>query len=166
MVCAAASVANAKVLVVGASGGTGSRALRGLLDVGYSPASLRVLTRDVSKPSLAPLRELGIELYAGDLEDPATLVGVGASCSGCYVHSTAGDTKKLDTGEVVRAQNLVQALAADGSVKQLAYNSAAAEPTHGVKRIAQKHAVEDVFSAALPSTHLRANLFMEELWKR
>lgn len=159
--------ADAKLLVVGASGGTGTRALRGLLDVGYAPAQLRVLTRDPSKPSLAPLAALGVELCEADLDEPATLGAVGAGCTGCYVHSTAGDTKQLDTGEVSRAQHLAQALLADGSVSQLVYNSAAAEPDHGVKRIAQKHAVEGVFSAesGLPATHLRANLFMEELWK-
>ena len=155
----------AKVLVVGASGGTGSRALRGLLDVGYRPDQLRVLTRNPTKPSLFPLREIGVELFAADLDDPSTLPGASASCTGCYVHSTAGDTKQLDTGEVVRAQHLASALVADGSVGHVVFNSAAAEPAHGVKRIEQKHAVEQVFSSELPSTHLRANLFMEELWK-
>jgi len=156
----------AKLLVVGASGGTGSRALRGLLDVGYTPAQLAVLTRDPGKPALEPLRNLGVQLVQADLDDPSSLAGIGGSCTGCYVHSTAGDTKELDTGEVSRAQHLAQALRKGGDVAQLVYNSAAAEPTHGVKRIAQKHAVEAVFAeSGLPATHLRANLFMEELWK-
>ena len=160
--------ADAKVLVVGASGGTGARAIRGLLDVGFKPAQLRVLTRNPQKASLAPLRQAGVELLGADLDDSASLEGVGASCTGCYVHSTAGDTKELDTGEVARAQNLAQALSrADSSVQHLVFNSAAAEPGHGVRRIEQKHAVEATFNAELgrPTTHLRANLFMEELWK-
>ena len=129
-----------KLLVVGASGGTGMRAIRGLLDVGYAPEQLRILTRDPSKPTLAPLRERGFDLVAAvpphsdhhacapphsdhhacvfrgrcpsapqDLDDPATLSDVGASCTGCYVHSTAGDTKQLDTGEVSRARHLAEA---------------------------------------------------------
>ena len=129
-----------KLLVVGASGGTGMRAIRGLLDVGYEPEQLRILTRDPSKPTLAPLRERGFDLVAAvpphsdrhacapphsdhhacvfrgrcpsapqDLDDPATLSDVGASCTGCYVHSTAGDTKQLDTGEVSRARHLAEA---------------------------------------------------------
>ena len=160
--------ADAKVLVVGASGGTGARAIRGLLDVGFKPAQLRVLTRNPQKAALAPLRQAGVELLGADLDDSASLEGVGASCTGCYVHSTAGDTKELDTGEVVRAQKLAQALSrADSSVQHLVFNSAAAEPGHGVRRIEQKHAVEAAFNAELgrPTTHLRANLFMEELWK-
>ena len=158
---------SARVLVVGASGGTGSRALRGLIDVGYKPSQLRVLTRNPSKPSLEPHRELGIELLGADLDDPTTLRGVANGCTGCYVHSTAGDTKKLDTGEVQRAQHLAASIKESGGLTHVVYNSAAAEPTHGVVRIAQKHAVEDVFSTefGLPSTCLRANLFMEELWK-
>ncbi len=49
------------------------------------------------------------------------------------------------------------------------YNSAAAEDGHGVRRIAQKRAVERVFREEVPGgpsfVSLRANLFMEELWK-
>lgn len=157
---------HARLLVVGASGGTGSRALRGLLDVGYEAGQLRVLTRDPSKASLEPHRALGIELWAADLDDPRTLEGAGDGCSGCYVHSTAGDTKQLDTGEVRRARHLAQSLRASG-VAHVVYNSAAAEPTHSVVRISQKHDVEEVFASefGLPATCLRANLFMEELWK-
>ena len=73
--------ADAKVLVVGASGGTGARAIRGLLDVGFQPAQLRVLTRNPQKASLAPLRNAGIELHGADLDDSASLEGVGASCT-------------------------------------------------------------------------------------
>ena len=131
---------SAKLLVVGASGGTGARALRGLLDVGYQPAQLRVLTRDPAKRSLERHRELGIELFAADLDDPATLNGAADGCTGCYVHSTAGDTKKLDTGEVDRARHLAASLAVTGGMLHVVYNSAAAEPNHGVVRIAQKYA--------------------------
>ena len=152
------------IVVVGASGGTGKRALQGLLDAGCKPAQLRVLTRDPAKPSLQPLRALGMPLVQADLDDPATLPAALAGCAGCYVHSTAADTKQLDEGEEERARHLASALG-DAACRHVVFNSAAAEPEHQVRRIAQKHAVEAVLSAALPSTHLRANLFMEELWK-
>ena len=42
-----------------------------------------------------------MELISADLENPASLTGVGTACTGCYVHSTAGDTKQLDEGEVL-----------------------------------------------------------------
>lgn len=56
MVAGLAPPPDAKLLVVGASGGTGTRVLRGLLDVGYQPAQLRLLTRNPSRDSLKPLR--------------------------------------------------------------------------------------------------------------
>lgn len=176
------------ILVVGASGGTGMLALQGMLDTGCAPSRLCVLSRNPSKPSLQPLVAQGVQVRWGDLDDPATLPAAVEGCSGCYVHSTTADTKKLDAGEVVRAQHLAAALKAAG-VGQVVYNSFAAEPGHGVKRIEQKHAVEAVFSEeyglvivqpltpdvthpsrqfprAQPATHLRANLFMDELWKK
>jgi len=149
---------HARLLVVGASGGTGSRALRGLLDVGYEPRQLRVLTRDPSKAILEPHRGLGIELWAGDLDDPQTLEGAGDGCSGCYVHSTAGDTKQLDTGEVRRARHLAQSLRASG-VAHVVYNSAAAEPTHSVVRISQKPTLAStmIYAVAMIPAVLAAN---------
>lgn len=133
------------ILVVGASGGTGMLALQGMLDTGCAPSRLCVLSRNPSKPSLQPLVAQGVQVRWGDLDDPATLPAAVEGCSGCYVHSTTADTKKLDAGEVVRAQHLAAALKAAG-VGQVVYNSFAAEPGHGVKRIEQKHAVEAVFS--------------------
>ena len=89
-----------------------------------------MLTRNPCKASLAPHRQLGIELCEADLDDPATLTGVADGCTGCYVHSTAGDTKKLDTGEVRRAQHLAAALREAGGISHVVYNSAAAEDSH------------------------------------
>ncbi|KAL7506457.1 hypothetical protein ACHAXN_003737 [Cyclotella atomus] len=55
-------------------------------------------------------------------------------------------------------------------VTSIVYNSAAAAKDHGVKRIQQKHDVESILMhhSKYPRhvTCLRANLFMEELWKR
>lgn len=155
------------ILVVGASGGTGFRALKGLLDVGYTPEQIRVLTRNTNKPSMVALHQLGFQTYQADLEEPSTLSKATSGCVGCYVHSTSSDTKKLDTAEVDRARNLAAAMAAQGDVKIVVYNSAAAEEGHGIYRIEQKHAVEQVFqeSNIASFVSLRANLFMEELWK-
>jgi uncharacterized protein YbjT (DUF2867 family) len=154
-----AAVSDCRLLVVGASGGTGARVIKGLLDVGYKPSQLLVTTRDPSKPALTRLREMGVELRQTNLDDPASLVGIGTGFTGCYLHSTAGDTKKLDKGEVTRARNLAKALQANGT--PVAFNSAAAGSQDCVQRIAQKHAVERVLSSefALPTTNLRANLF-------
>jgi uncharacterized protein YbjT (DUF2867 family) len=164
------------ILVVGASGGTGPRALSGLVDAGYPPSRLRVMTRDVDKPSVRALRSAGFETHRADMDDPPTLAGAVSGCSGCYVHSTSSDTRALDAGEVDRARNLARVIAdanvdagPGGGVRRVVYNSAAAEDGHGVRRIAQKRAVERVFREEMPGAppfvSLRANLFMEELWK-
>jgi uncharacterized protein YbjT (DUF2867 family) len=160
------------VLVVGATGGTGLRALTGLLDVGYKPEQLRVLTRNFAKPSVVALQQAGHSLCQADLEVPDSeqLREAVSGCSGCYLHSTSSDTKRLDALEVDRARNLAAAIAATGDIRNIVYNSAAGEVGHGVYRIQQKHDVEQVFlqdcGSNISFTSLRANLFMEELWKK
>jgi hypothetical protein len=205
---------SSSILVVGASGGTGYRALSGLLDAGWHPSNVRVLTRNATSDRASALLSLGFDVRYADMDIPSTLMSsseIFRGCSGCYVHSTSGDLRELDDGEVRRAINLVRAIRASnddenendvddegegggeergGSARRMTrvvYNSAAAEDGHGVRRIAQKHDVERAFrdgtvvddggsndananeGASSPSSYtfvsLRANLFMEELWK-
>lgn len=162
------------ILVVGATGGTGLRALQGLLDVGYEAPQIRVLSRNLDKPVVVALRErLGFQTCQANLDDgPSEELDEAVSgCVGCYIHSTSSDTRKLDTGEAERARTLATAIDANtdpSSSCHVVYNSAAGEPDHGVERIRQKQDVERVFTDNFPNvpfTSLRANLFMEELWK-
>ena len=154
------------ILVVGATGGMGLRAIMGFMDVGYAPGQLRILTRSADKAS--NLQKFGFGVAVADLDAPddTTLANAVNGCIGCYIHSTTSDTRKLDTNEVDRAQSLCMVLR-QHSVRNIIFNSAAGEAEHGVKRIQQKHNVEGVFMAHpdLTFTSLRANLFMEELWK-
>lgn len=77
-----------------------------------------------------------------------------------YVHGTGGDTRERDDKEVWRAEILAASLP---SLECLAYNSAVGS---GVARVESKQQCEQVFrDAGLPLAALRANLFMEELWK-
>ena len=201
------------ILVVGASGGTGLRVLAGLLDVGFAPSQIRLLTRNVHKPTSIALRQYGFQLVQGDLDIPSTLAPAFSSSSsssillGVYVHSTTGDSRKLDTGEVDRARNLAAAIrtyysshlstTTSSSMQRrrrggvVVYNSSAAEKNHdGIpRRIQQKHDVEMVFLRELGNNNdatssgedphandggsgcaslvsLRANLFMEDFWKK
>lgn len=169
------------ILVVGATGSTGFRAIQGLLDLGFRPNQIRLLTRNARSSRSNALRSLGFSLVEADLEDPSSLKAskVTKDCVGCYVHSTSSDTPELDTGEVERARNLAFAILQEkNKIRNLVYNSAAAHENHGVGRIQQKHDVEDVFketvtafnkgtkgSRTMAFTSLRANIFMEELWK-
>ena len=181
-VVAASSTSNPRgtILVVGATGSTGLRAIQGLLDVGYKPRQLRLLTRNASSSKCKALKKAGFGIVEADLEDDALQTkGVTKGCVGCYIHSTSSDTAELDKGELLRAEKLALVIRNEkNTIRHVVYNSAAAQNNHGVGRIAQKHDVENVFEGAvhernasknkivtLSFTALRANIFMEELWK-
>jgi len=158
---------SSSILVVGATGTTGLRAIQGILDVGYQPSQLHIVTRNKSKPKMKQLKKLGFTIVQADLQHPSSLIDIGKGCTGCYIHATGGDTAELDTSEVSSAQNLCNALHTD--VKCIIYNSSAATKYHGVARIQQKHDVETILSERRTGCHvtsLRANLFDEELWKQ
>ena len=154
------------VLVVGASGGTGLRALSSLINVGWHPSTIRFLTRNVTSARATLLRRLGFDVRYADMDVPSTLSSAVRGCTGCYVHSTSGDLRELDDGEVRRATNLALAIYKSNSdidhgrrgggddsstvalhsmLTRVVYNSAAAEDGHGVCRIMQKHDVERAF---------------------
>jgi len=158
---------SSSILVVGATGTTGLRAIQGLLDVGYQPSQLHIVTRNKTKPKMKQLKKLGFHICQADLQHPSSLTNIGKGCTGCYIHATGGDTAELDKSEVSNAQNLCNALHTD--VKSIIYNSSAAAKGHGVARIQQKHDVETILSKRRSECHvtsLRANLFDEELWKQ
>ena len=161
------SVAALDVLCVGCSGGTGVRAVRGLIANGLAPSSLRFVTRDPQSPGRRTLAGLGLTPVIGDLDDAASLTKLAAgNYDACYVHGTSGDEKKIDEREVPRAAALAAAFAATSTPPLVVYNSASAPDNTGIPRIEQKHAVEEVLREALPRVAvLRAHLFMEELWK-
>lgn len=156
------------VLLVGVSGGTGPRAVQGLLDAGWAASRLHVLSRNPSSRTCLGLRSSGCRIVEADLEDKISTARAveAARANFVYVHGTGGDTKELDALEVIRAKTLATVLSSTSAPELVTYNSAAADPGHGVARIQQKHDCEVVFrEAALPLCALRANLFMEELWK-
>lgn len=151
-----------EVLVIGCSGGTGPRAVQGLVDGGFKPANLHILTRNPTSPTCLGLRDLGCSLVQGDLENAESTRRAVQQVAPqfVYVHGTGGDTRQRDDKEVWRAEILASALR---DVECLAYNSAVGS---GVARIESKQQCEQVFrDAGLPLAALRANLFMEELWK-
>jgi uncharacterized protein YbjT (DUF2867 family) len=162
--------------VVGATGGTGLRALRGLLDAGCEASSLRLLTRNPSSPSLLALQEqwgmqiCEVDLNNDDDDESKGLKAAPTGCVGCYVHALCGDTKQLTTGGVDRAQTLAKTIKSHAHPDcHVVLNSAVGEDGHGVQRIQQMHDTERVFRedfAEIPFTGLRANLFMEEFWKQ
>mmetsp|Transcript_16572 Transcript_16572/g.49486 ORF Transcript_16572/g.49486 Transcript_16572/m.49486 type:complete len:337 (-) Transcript_16572:27-1037(-) len=157
------------VLCVGCSGGTGVRAVRGLLANGLPATSLRFVTRDPTKSAAQTLAGLGLTPVVADLDDAASLAAAAAerNYAAVYVHGTSGDEKQIDPRELPRAEALAEVLAATATPPLVIYNSASAADDTGIPRIEQKHAAEAAFRGALPGKFaaLRAHLFMEELWK-
>ncbi|MBD0334387.1 MAG: NmrA family NAD(P)-binding protein [Cyanobacteria bacterium Co-bin13] len=155
-----------KVLLIGVTGGTGHNVVKGFLDQNLS--GLCALTRraDLQRPALARLVSEGIELVEADLDDEASLERAFAGVSAIYCHATAPDTAKPDPLEVERAERVARA-AQKANIRHLVYNSAGgADRNSGIGHIEQKHRVEQVFTQAVPTTLLRACLFMEEFWKK
>ena len=174
---AAPAAGSGPVLVVGATGSTGLRALLGLLDSGIGPERIRLMTRNPGSALAVALRRRlpGITVVRGDLGDvdgggAESLREATAGCAGCYIHALAGDDRAVAVGLAAdRAARLADALEAHAAPGcRVVLNSAAAEKDHGVERIQQYHDTETVLFARRPRlavTALRANLFMEEFWK-
>ena len=155
-----------KVLLIGVTGGTGHNVVKGFLDQGLQ--GLCALTRNANpqRPALARLVSEGIDLVEADLDDEASLDSAFAGAAAIYCHATAPDSAKPDPLEVERAERVARA-AQKANIQHLVYNSAGgADRSSGIGHIEQKHQVEQVFTRAVPTTLLRACLFMEEFWKK
>ncbi|MBW4491361.1 MAG: NmrA/HSCARG family protein [Trichocoleus desertorum ATA4-8-CV12] len=155
-----------KVLLIGVTGGTGSNAVKGLLE--QNIMDLRAITRkvDLTRPALSKLHNSGVELVEADLDDASSLEAAFAGVSAVYCHATAPDSAKPDPREIARAERVAQA-AKQANVSHFVYNSAGGvDRNSGIPHIEQKHQVEQILKqASLPTTMLRACLFMEEFWK-
>jgi uncharacterized protein YbjT (DUF2867 family) len=156
-----------KVLLIGVTGGTGGNVVKGFLEQGVT--DLRAVTRkvDPDRPALKRLQNAGVELVAANLDDEASLEPAFAGVSAVYCHATAGDTSKPDPQEIERAKRVAK-VAKQANISHLVYNSAGGADRHsGISHIEQKYRVEQIWQqAGLPTTMLRACLFMEEFWKK
>ncbi|BCX08619.1 MAG: hypothetical protein KatS3mg066_2478 [Fischerella sp.] len=156
-----------KVLLIGVTGGTGANVVKGFLEQGVN--NLRAITRkiDLSRPSLLKMSNAGVELIEANLDDEDSLSPAFADISAVYCHATTADAAKPDPREVERAKRVSQ-VAKQANIKHFVYNSAGgADRKSGISHIEQKYKVEQVLkSTGLPTTMLRACLFMEEFWKQ
>jgi uncharacterized protein YbjT (DUF2867 family) len=156
-----------KVLLIGVSGGTGGNVVKGFLE--QSVTNLRAITRkiDLERPSLSKLSNAGVELVEADLDDETSLEAAFAGISAVYCHATSGDYTKPDPREIERAKRIAQA-AKQADINHFVYNSAGGvDRNSGISHIEQKYKVEQILkNVGLPTTMLRACLFMEEFWKK
>lgn len=154
-----------KVLLIGVTGGTGGNAVKGFLEQNLT--DLRAITRKIDlRPALTKLKDAGVELVEADLDDQTSLEKALDGISAVYCHATAGDYAKPDPQEIERAKRVAQA-AKNAKIHHFVYNSAGGvDRNSGIRHIEQKHQVEQILQqAGLPTTMLRACLFMEEFWK-
>ncbi|MGL5076773.1 MAG: NmrA family NAD(P)-binding protein, partial [Waterburya sp.] len=158
---------DAKVLLIGVTGGTGSNVVKGFLE--QNSTNLRAITRQINlqRLPLARLSNLGVELVEADLDDEASLEKALVGVSSVYCHAFAPDSSKPDPQEIARAKRLAN-VAKQANITHLVYNSAGGvERDSGISHIEQNYKIEQVLKqAGLPTTMLRACLFMEEFWKK
>lgn len=156
-----------KILLIGVTGGTGGNLIKGFLEQGVT--DLRAITRkiDFDRPSLSKINDAGVELVEANLDDEQSLKTAFLGVSRVYCHATSGDAAKADPLEIERAKRVAE-VAKKAEIKHLVYNSAGgADRNSGIGHIEQKYKVEQIFKqAGLPTTMLRACLFMEEFWKK
>ena len=156
-----------KVLLIGVTGGTGGNVVKGFHQ--QQLTNLRAITRkiDLNRPLLSKMTEAGVELVEANLDDENSLAAAMNGISAIYCHATSADSAKADPLEVERAKRVAQA-AKKADIKHFVYNSAGgADRNSGIPHIEQKYKVEQILSSAgLPTTMLRACLFMEEFWKK
>lgn len=157
----------AKILLIGVTGGTGGNAVKGFLEQGVT--NLRAITRkiDLNRPALSKINDAGVELIEANLDDEESLKAAFTGIAAVYCHATAGDSSKADPLEVERAKRIAQ-VAKQAEIKHFVYNSAGgADRNSGIGHIEQKYQIEQILKqAGLPTTMLRACLFMEEFWKQ
>jgi uncharacterized protein YbjT (DUF2867 family) len=150
------------ILVIGATGLLGMEICRALRQRGKE---VRALVRSTASQKATQLASQGMELAAGDLKDPESLVHASRGVSA--VISTASSTLSRQTGDSIETvdrlgqKNAVDA-ARSAQVSRFVFVSIPVEmkfpsPLTAAKREVEQHLVQ----SGLPYTILRANCFME-----
>jgi len=152
------------VLVIGATGGTGHQAIRGLNTQGFN--KLFAMSRDPSKPSSKHLNKLGVEVIQGDLNDEDSLEPIIRMMDVIYIHALSHDTHFADPAEVDRGKRIAL-LAKKHEIKHVTYNSVdGCDRNSGVPHMEHVYQVEQILNKlGIPNTPIRATLFMEEWFK-
>ena len=149
-----------KMLVVGATGALGRPAVQRLLAQGLA---VRALCRHPAQA--ADLKQLGAEVVAGDLTDPASLR---RACEGVQrvlacAHAILGRGRWRSEAVDGQGHRDLFAAAGKAGVERVVYLSArGAAPDHPVDFFRTKHATEVALNASgLPHVILRPTAFME-----
>lgn len=147
-------------LVTGATGKQGGATVRHLLKAG---AKVRALTRKPDSKKAIELRNLGVEIVKGNLNDINSLEGAVNGVHGIFAvtnYFEAGTRKK----EVLQNKNLVD-LAKKYGIQHYVYASIGqCDNNPGIPHFITKYEAEQyIKSSGLPYTILRAVYFMDNL---
>ncbi|TQF02296.1 NmrA/HSCARG family protein [Kitasatospora acidiphila] len=146
------------VAVTGATGTQGGAAVHALLCAGRT---VRALTRDVTSPAAAALRELGVDVVRADFDEPESLLDALRGAGALFAMSTPFRTD-LET-EVRQGIALLDAARAAGTVAHVVFTSATnADLGTGIPHFDSKWRIErHLVSLGLPWTVLGPGAFME-----
>ena len=138
------------ILVTGATGNVASALIPALREAGEQ---VRALVRDESKAQ--PLRDLGVEVVIGDMEQPNTLKAAVAGADKIYLVSSNGPTGAQ------QAKNVIEAAKRAGNpyiVRQGAFG------TSKSRMIQQHEEIEqELEQSGVPYTVLKPTFFMQNV---
>lgn len=148
------------ILVTGATGRQGSAVIRHLRPKGWT---LQALTRKPDGPAARELRQEGIEVVPGDLEDPPSLERATQGVYGIY--SVQDYWAVGARREVVQGKNLANA-AKKARVAHFVYSSVGGAERHaGIDHWDTKWEIEQhIRTLGLPATMIRPAAFMENYY--
>jgi uncharacterized protein YbjT (DUF2867 family) len=148
--------------VTGATGTQGGAAVRALLRAGRT---VRALTRDVTSPAAAALRELGADVVPADFDEPDSLLAALRGAGALFAMSTPGfgPGSAGCEAEVRQGIALLDAAKAAGSIQHVVFTSAAnADRATAVPHFDSKWRIEQHLAGlGLTWTVLAPGVFME-----
>ncbi|MER5336661.1 NmrA/HSCARG family protein [Micromonospora sp. NPDC002717] len=150
-------MADAPILVLGATGGQGSAVVEALLGRG---ARVRALVRDPERAAARRLADRGVEVVAGSLDDPSSLATAMAGAGSTFALTTpfeAGVDAEVTQGRAILAA------AGEARVSHLVFSSVAgADQGSGVPHFDSKARIETELAAGdVPYTILGPTYFFD-----
>lgn len=145
------------IVVIGATGSQGGAVTRHLLKKGFK---IRAFVRDGSKPAAAELKNKGVEIYEGNLED---INALNKAYKGAYgVFSVQNFWIHGYDKEVMQGKNAAKA-AKEAGVKHFVYSSvASSDQNTGLVHFDSKWEIEKyIHTLNIPYTIVKPVFFME-----
>jgi uncharacterized protein YbjT (DUF2867 family) len=141
---------SSKILVTGATGNTGSGLIPALRNAGVE---VRAFVRDESKAQ--PLKDMGVEIVVGDLDQPETIEPAVESVDKIYLLTWNGPT------QAQQAENVLKAAQRAGNPHIVRHSMWGSEKSRIIKQGDQVE--EAVKSSGLPWTLLKPTFFMQNI---